>query len=108
VPLQTAQRWLSRYRVDGLAGLAGRRAPTGARRLPDELRLLIEGLAGACPPRRRRTCTGSSSTSPRTRLAGALVRHGATGPPLTPEQDELAHRLKATGLSVTEIADQGI
>lgn len=46
VPLRTAQRWLTRYRADGLAGLArSTRADRGSRRLPDELRLLIEGLA---------------------------------------------------------------
>jgi len=46
VRLRTAQRWLARYRADGLAGLArSTRADRGTRRLPDELRLLIEGLA---------------------------------------------------------------
>src|SRR5262245_59692711 len=46
VRLRTAQRWLARYRADGLAGLArSARADRGTRRLPDELRLLIEGLA---------------------------------------------------------------
>jgi len=46
VRLRTAQRWLARFRADGLAGLArSARADRGTRRLPDELRLLIEGLA---------------------------------------------------------------
>lgn len=46
VALRTAQRWLTRYRAEGLAGLArAPRADRGTRRLPDDLRLLIEGLA---------------------------------------------------------------
>jgi putative transposase len=46
VPLRTAQRWLARYRRDGLAGLArGTRSDRGERRLPAELVVLIEGLA---------------------------------------------------------------
>lgn len=46
VALRTAQRWLTRYRAEGLAGLA--RAPArrpGHAAAPDDLRLLIEGLA---------------------------------------------------------------
>ena len=46
VPLRTAQRWLERYRADGLAGLARRaRGDRGSRRLPSELVELVEGLA---------------------------------------------------------------
>jgi len=46
VPLRTAQRWLARFQVDGLVGLARRpRRDRGARRLPDELVAVIEGLA---------------------------------------------------------------
>ena len=60
VALRTAQRWLTRYRADGMAGLArSARTDRGTQRLPDELRLLIEGLALVRPDRRRRTCTGS-------------------------------------------------
>jgi putative transposase len=41
VALRTAQRWLTRYRADGLAGLTRPlRVDRGTRRLPDELRLL--------------------------------------------------------------------
>jgi putative transposase len=48
---RTAQRWLAAYRRDGLVGLARRpRADRGRRRLPDELLLLIEGLALRRPP----------------------------------------------------------
>ena len=43
---RTLQRWAARYRADGLAGLARReRADRGARQFPQELQLLIEGLA---------------------------------------------------------------
>jgi putative transposase len=46
VALRTAQRWLTRYRADGLAGLVRAvRDDRGTRRLPEDLRLLIEGLA---------------------------------------------------------------
>ncbi|CAI7976163.1 hypothetical protein FRAHR75_220038 [Frankia sp. Hr75.2] len=43
--LRTAQRWLPGTRPVGRAGSPGPRAGQGTRRLPDELRLLIEGLA---------------------------------------------------------------
>lgn len=44
--LRTAQRWVARYRQDGLAGLVrNRRSDQGKRRLPPELQGLIEGLA---------------------------------------------------------------
>jgi putative transposase len=46
VPLRTAQRWLARYRQDGLAGLARRgRGDAGRRRLRPEIVDLVEGLA---------------------------------------------------------------
>jgi hypothetical protein len=46
VPLRTAQRWLERYRADGLTGLVRRaRGDRGDRRLPSELVELVEGLA---------------------------------------------------------------
>ena len=45
------QRWLHRYRTDGLAGLARtRRADRGQRRLAPELQQLIEGLVLRTPP----------------------------------------------------------
>jgi transposase InsO family protein len=50
-PLRTAERWLARYRRDGLVGLA---RPTqrdaGVRRLSTELVALIEGLGLMKPP----------------------------------------------------------
>ena len=45
VPLRTTQRWLARYRRDGLAGLT--RAPrrdAGRHRLPADLVAVIEGM----------------------------------------------------------------
>ena len=48
---RTLQRWAARYSADGLAGLARReRADRGARHFPQELQLLIEGLALKRPP----------------------------------------------------------
>ena len=53
VPLRTAQRWLARYRRDGLAGLArSGRADRGRRRIRSEFVALIEGLALRRPPPR--------------------------------------------------------
>lgn len=44
--MRTAQRWLARYRTGGLVGLARQpRSDCGVPKVPDELRLLIEGLA---------------------------------------------------------------
>lgn len=76
---RTLQRWAARYRADGLAGLARcERADRGARRFPQELQLLIEGLAlkrpppsiATIPPRRHRR-------RPAARLAGTRLRHRA-------------------------------
>ena len=50
VALRTAERWLSRYRADGLIGLARVRRTDGGRpRLAEELVRLIEGLALSKP-----------------------------------------------------------
>lgn len=50
VPLRTAQRWLARYRADGLGGLARTaRTDRGQRRVPVELVRLVEGLALSRP-----------------------------------------------------------
>ena len=46
VPLRTAQRWLARYRAEGLAGLArAPRSDSGHHKLMSELTQLIEGMA---------------------------------------------------------------
>ena len=51
VPLRTVQRWLARYRIEGLAGLARMsRSDSGRRRLMSELAQLIEGMAFRCEP----------------------------------------------------------
>ena len=52
LPLRTMQRWVSRYRRFGLAGLtrAGRADQGKRRRIADDLRHLAEGLALQKPP----------------------------------------------------------
>jgi putative transposase len=52
IPLRTAQRWVTRYRQDGLAGLVRRaRVDRGkSRRFPPTLTQLIEALALRTPP----------------------------------------------------------
>lgn len=48
---RTLQRWAARYRTHGLVGLArGERTDKGRRHWPEDLRLLIEGLALRRPP----------------------------------------------------------
>jgi putative transposase len=51
IALRTAERWLKRYRVDGVSGLA-RRNPMGPRdrMFPDEIFTLVEGLFLGRPP----------------------------------------------------------
>ncbi len=59
---RTLERWVARYRSEGLAGLARRkRTDSGSHRIPERLRLLIEGLALERPRRsvaaiRREAC----------------------------------------------------
>ncbi len=51
IPLRTVQRWVARYRRDGMTGLARTpRADRGQRHLPGALIGLIEGLALRKPP----------------------------------------------------------
>jgi len=46
IPLRTAQHWAARYRENGPAGLARQaRSDAGARKFPNELVALIEGMA---------------------------------------------------------------
>ena len=62
LPLRTAQRWVTRYRQDGLAGLV-RHARTDrgkSRRCTPQLTQLIEALALRTPPRPPRLCTNKS------------------------------------------------
>jgi transposase-like protein len=54
IPASTIQRWVKRYRNEGLAGLLDRssRSDKGkSRRLPPDAITLIEGLASQTPPR---------------------------------------------------------
>ncbi len=52
IVLRTAQRWLRRYREDGVVGLVRRpRADCGTLTFPPDLVRLIEGLALQCPYR---------------------------------------------------------
>jgi putative transposase len=59
---RTLERWVARYRSEGLAGLARRRrTDSGSHHVPNRLRLLIEGLALERPRRsvaaiRRKAC----------------------------------------------------
>lgn len=51
VTLRTLQRWIHRYRTQGMAGLVRKtRADAGHRRLPADLQHAIEGLALRTPP----------------------------------------------------------
>jgi transposase InsO family protein len=51
VPYRTMQRWLAGYRAAGLGGLARKsRRDRGSRRFPEDLIVLIEGLALRRPP----------------------------------------------------------
>jgi len=53
VPLRTARRWLAAYKSTGAQGLSrSGRADRGGRRMPREMRELIEGMALRRPPPR--------------------------------------------------------
>lgn len=53
VPLRTARRWLAAYKSTGASGLSrSGRADRGGRRMPREMRELIEGMALRRPPPR--------------------------------------------------------
>jgi len=73
VPLRTAQRWLLRYRGGGPVALArSERSDRGARRIPEELVRLIEGLA------LRRPRPSVATVARQAALAAA--EHGWTAP----------------------------
>jgi transposase-like protein len=81
VPIRTVERWLTRYRRDGLAGLTRRvRGDAGTHRLPPDLVTLIEGM-GLKKPR-------SSAALIHRRVAKvaeakgwpSILRHGACDP----------------------------
>jgi putative transposase len=91
VPFRTAQRWVSRYRRFGLAGLAraGRADRGKRRRLPTELCHLAEGLALQRPPLGpgaiyREVC----AASPMIEGSRAQLSHRLQGRPCDPRQSE--------------------
>ncbi|MDR6775744.1 Mu transposase C-terminal domain-containing protein [Azospirillum sp. BE72] len=112
VPLRTAQRWLARYRRDGLASLARRsRSDAGARRSPDDLVTLIEGL-GLKRPRlsaatiHRRVCNVAAAQGWRAPSYGTvhailssldptMVTLALDGPAAYRNRYELIHRHRA-------------
>ena len=112
VPLRTAQRWLARYRRDGVPGLARpTRSDAGRRRLPSELVELIEGL-GLRRPRpsaatiHRRVAPAAAARGwpvPSTRtvrailatLDPAMMTLAHEGPAAFRDRYELLHRHRA-------------
>src|SRR5215207_435266 len=76
IALRTAQRWVQRYRAQGLAGLARRpRADRGATAFPPELIGLIEGLALQRPPPTAAAIHRRLDRGHRTWLADAQLCH---------------------------------
>ena len=112
VPLRTAQRWLARYRRGGLAGLARpRRGDAGARRSPDDLVTLIEGMglkrprlsAAAIHRRVRDVAAAQGWRAPSygtvhailSSLDPAMVTLAQDGPAAYRDRYELIHRHRA-------------
>jgi putative transposase len=122
VVLRTAQRWLRRYRVSGLAGLArAPRADRGRRRFPADLIGLIEGLALQLPPQsvaaihRRAVAVAAEHGWPAPsygavygivrRLHPGLVTLARDGPKAYRERFDLVHRREADGPNAIWQAD---
>jgi len=112
VPLRSVQRWLARYRVTGLVGLARtERSDTGDRKFPAELVGLIEGMALRKPRpsiaaiHRRITALATERkwTPPSygsvygivRRLNPAMVTLAQDGPAVFRDRYELIHRHRA-------------
>jgi putative transposase len=112
VPLRTAQRWLARYRRDGLAGLARpRRSDAGARHSPDDLVTVIEGMglkrprlsAAAIHRRVRDVAAAQGWRAPSygtvyailSSLDPAMVTLAQEGPAAYRDRYELIHRHRA-------------
>ncbi|WP_433427495.1 helix-turn-helix domain-containing protein [Nonomuraea sp. CA-141351] len=88
VPERTLRRWRAAYQADGLAGLVRRpRSDRGRARMPEPLRLLIEGLA-LRPPRR------SVAVIHRQAASVATARDGRSPdtPPCTRSSETLIRR----------------
>jgi putative transposase len=122
VPLRTAQRWLARFRRDGLAGLARTsRRDAGSRHLPADLVTLIEGMglkrprSSAAAIHRRITavakaqgwCTPSYGTicAILARLDPAMVTLALEGPAAFRDRYELIHRHRASAPNALWQAD---
>lgn len=112
VPRRTAERWLARYRRDGLAGLArSGRSDAGACRAPSGLVALIEGLglrrprssAAAIHRRVRDVAAARGWRAPSygtvhailSRLDPAMVTLALDGPVAYRDRYELVHRHRA-------------
>lgn len=112
VPLRTAQRWLARFRRDGLAGLARpRRSDAGARHSPDDLVTVIEGMglkrprlsAAAIHRRVRDVAAAQGWRAPSygtvyailSSLDPAMVTLAQEGPAAYRDRYELIHRHRA-------------
>ena len=122
VALRTIQRWLRRYREQGVAGLARQpRADRGTRTFPPDQVRLIEGLALRVPPQsiaatHRRAiaiATEQGWPSPRygtvypvaRRLHPGLVTLARDGSKAYRERYDLIHRREATGPNAIWQAD---
>ena len=76
IVLRTAQRWLRRYRAQGLVGLARQpRIDRGRRAFPPDLVRLIEGLALQAPAQ----SIAARSRSPRSRAGRFPAMAPSTG-----------------------------
>jgi putative transposase len=112
VPLRTAQRWLARYRRDGLAGLARHpRSDAGGCRSPADLVALVAGLglkrprssAAAIHRRVRDIAAARGWRTPSygtvhailSRLDPAMVTLALDGPAAYRDRFELIHRHRA-------------
>ena len=122
IPLRTAQRWLTRYREDGPAGLArGVRRDAGERRFPADLIALIEGMglkkprAGAATIHRRvaaiaqaqgwRVPSYGTVHAILARLDPALVTLAQDGPAAFRDRYELIYRHRAAAPNALWQAD---
>lgn len=122
VPLRTAQRWLARFRRDGLAGLArASRRDAGSRHLPADLVTLIEGMglkrprSSAAAIHRRitavakvqgwRTPSYGTTCAILARLDPAMVTLALEGPAAFRDRYELIHRHRASAPNALWQAD---
>jgi putative transposase len=122
IVLRTAQRWLRRYRAQGLVGLARQPRPDrGTRAFPPDLVRLIEGLALQVPPQsvaaihRRAVAVATEQGWPAPSygtvyaivcgLHPGLVTLAHDGPKTYRERFDLVHRREADGPNAIWQAD---